>query len=80
MMEKWCNSQWQTGMKQRCRQTCRINIARKGVSTAEVQIVDKTEIVTMIMSVDDKNHTGLCALGFAFIHHNVLNVANLAPW
>jgi len=29
---------------------------------------------------NDKNHTGLCALGFAFVHYNDPNVANLAPW
>jgi len=43
MTEKWCDSQWQT---------CGINIAQKGVSTAKVQIVDKTEIVTVIVSMD----------------------------
>jgi len=36
----------------RCGQTCRINIAQMGVSMAKVWTVDKTKIMTMIMSVD----------------------------
>jgi len=37
---------------QGCWQTCGINIAQMGVSMAGVQTMDKTEIVTMIVSMD----------------------------
>jgi len=61
MMEEWCDSQWQTGLKQRCRQTC---IAQKGVSTAEVQIMDKTEIMTVIVSMDKTKGVDMIALAW----------------
>jgi len=66
MTEKWRNSQWQTGLKQRCGQTCGINNTKKGVSMAEeeVQIVDKTKIVTMIVSVDETKGVDTIALAW----------------
>jgi len=64
MTEKWCDSQWQTGLKQRCKQTCGVNIAQKGVSKAEVQIVDKTVIVTVIVSVDETKGVDTIALAW----------------
>ncbi len=64
MTEEWCNIQWQTGLKQRCGQTCGINIAQKGVSMAEVWIVGKIEIVTMIMSVDKTKGVNTIALAW----------------
>ena len=52
MMEKWCDSQWQTGLQPGCEQTCRIKIAQMGFSMAKVWTMDKTKIMTMIVSVD----------------------------
>jgi len=63
-MEKWCDSQWQTGLKQRYGQTCRINIAQMGVSMAEVQTMDKTVIVTMIVSMDKTKGVDTIALAW----------------
>jgi len=50
-MEKWCDSQWQTGLQPGCSQTCGINIAWMGANMAEVQTVDVTMDVTVIVTM-----------------------------
>jgi len=48
MMEKWYDSQWQTGLQPRVGEICIFNIAQMGIAMAKVQAMDKTEIVTIM--------------------------------
>jgi len=47
-----------------CRQTCRINIAQMGIATVKVQAMDKTVIVTTIMSTDKTMGVDVIALEY----------------
>jgi len=53
MVEKWCDSQWQSGLQPECRQTCGINVAQMKVTMAEVQTMGKTKITAVVVTMDE---------------------------
>jgi len=67
MMEKWYDIQWQTGLQPGFGQTCRINIAQMGVTMAEVQTVDKTKIMTVIVNMDKTVGVDMIAFSIALV-------------